>query len=97
MGNNRESPLHAGVGGITGWLLARMRGARTGAPRLTLLERISLGPRQSLALVQAEDRCFLVATSAEGAPAFYALDSGPGREASRSVLRPSRSAGRVSW
>jgi hypothetical protein len=39
-----------------------------------LVERIALAPRQSLALVEAEGRRFLVATSPEGAPAFYALD-----------------------
>jgi hypothetical protein len=39
-------------------------------PRLELLERIALAPRQSLALVEAEGRRFLVATSPEGAPAF---------------------------
>jgi len=44
-------------------------------PRLALLERVALAPRQSLALVEAEGRRFLVATSTEGGPAFYALDS----------------------
>jgi hypothetical protein len=44
-------------------------------PRLALLERVALAPRHSLALVQAEGRRFLVATSTEGGPAFYALDS----------------------
>jgi flagellar biosynthetic protein FliP len=38
------------------------------------VERIALAPRQSLALVEAEGRRFLVATSPEGAPTFYALD-----------------------
>ncbi len=41
----------------------------------SLLERIALAPRQSLALVEAEGRRFLVATSAEGGPAFYPLES----------------------
>lgn len=45
-----------------------------------MLERISLAPRQSLALVEADGRRFLVATSAEGTPAFYPLDA-PGRQA----------------
>jgi hypothetical protein len=39
-----------------------------------LLERITLAPRQSLALIEAEGRRILVATSAEGGPAFYPLD-----------------------
>jgi len=61
-------------GGLAGWLLERLRGTRRAPPRLAVLERIALAPRQSLALVEAEGRRFLVATSPEGAPAFYALD-----------------------
>jgi hypothetical protein len=58
-------------------------------PRLALLERVALAPRQSLALVEAEGRRFLVATSNDGGPAFYALDSPD---------RPARSRSpRVSW
>jgi flagellar biogenesis protein FliO len=64
-------------GGLTGWLLDRLRLAHRPRPRLALLERIALAPRQSLALVEAEGRRFLVATSPEGAPAFYALDGEP--------------------
>ena len=60
--------------GLADWLLDRLRSGRRPTPRLALLERISLAPRQSLALVEAEGRRFLVATSQEGAPAFYALD-----------------------
>jgi flagellar biogenesis protein FliO len=79
------------IGGLAGWLLARVRpGARRQAS-LALLERITLGPRQSLALVEAEGRRILVASSAEGAPAFYALD----QEAGRQSRRPARA--RVSW
>ena len=78
------------VGGLAGWLLSRLRGARRPQPRLALLERIALAPRQSLSLVEAEGRRFLVATSPEGAPAFYALDG---------ALRPASSGfsrGRIS-
>jgi flagellar biogenesis protein FliO len=80
------------VGGVAGWLLSRLRSGGRRAPRLELLERIALAPRQSLALVEAEGRRFLVATSPEGAPAFYALDerAGPGRARARV-------AERVSW
>lgn len=63
--------------GVAGWLLGRLRRVRAGAgarSRLELVERITLAPRQSLALIEAEGRRFLVATSPEGAPAFYALD-----------------------
>lgn len=77
------------VGGLAGFLLKRLRGARRPQPRLELLERISLAPRQSLALVEAEGRRFLVATSAEGGPAFYALDSAASPAPHRAT--------RVSW
>lgn len=61
------------VGGVAGWLMARFSKRRRAEPRLALLERIALGPRQSLALIEAEGRRILVATSAEGGPAFYPL------------------------
>ena len=82
------------VGGIAGWLLARWRGVRRREPRLALLERIALAPRQSLALVEADGKRFLVATSAEGGPAFYPLD----RQAPRDTRsRRPQVAQRVSW
>jgi hypothetical protein len=80
-----------GANGLTGWLRARLRGNRRPGPSLVLLERITLAPRQSLALVEAEGRRLLVATSAEGAPAFYALD---GRARPATLPRP---VSRVSW
>jgi flagellar biogenesis protein FliO len=62
-------------GGIAGWLLSRLRNRQARPrPSLALLERITIAPRQSLALIEAEGRRFLIATSAEGAPAFYALN-----------------------
>ena len=66
-------------------------------PSLALLERITLAPRQSLALVEAEGRRFLIATSAEGAPAFYALNErySLNEGASRQGRTPVRA--RVSW
>lgn len=60
-------------GGLGGWLRARFRGTSQRPPRLALLERIALAPRQTLALIEAEGRRLLVATSPEGAPTFYAL------------------------
>ncbi|MDR3774252.1 MAG: flagellar biosynthetic protein FliO [Terracidiphilus sp.] len=70
----------AAVGGLAGWLLARFRAGGRSTPRLAVLERITLAPRQTLALVEAEGRRFLVATSQEGTPAFHALDH-PARRA----------------
>jgi hypothetical protein len=93
------------AGGLAGWLLSRLRAGRRPRPRLELVERIALAPRQSLALVEAEGRRFLVATSPEGAPAFYALDERgsasrtrmAGNEV-RGAARPAASvAARVSW
>lgn len=102
----------AAVGGLAGWLLERLRlgfgrGLRRGlgrgaqrAPRLALVERIALAPRQQLALVEAEGRRLLVATSPDGAPTFYALDGGEvvaGARATRPARRNGKPAGRVSW
>jgi len=90
------------VGGLTGWLIERLRGVSHRQPaRLELVERITLAPRQSLALIEAEGRRLLVATSPEGAPAFYSLDgnllSSPAPQRSRSRSRRTPHAGRVSW
>jgi Flagellar biosynthesis protein, FliO len=68
--------------GLAGWLLKRLSVARRPERRLAVLERISLAPRQTLALIQVESQRFLVATSADGTPAFYALDE-PQRPSSR--------------
>ncbi|HEY1896934.1 MAG TPA: flagellar biosynthetic protein FliO [Terracidiphilus sp.] len=79
--------------GLAAWLLGRLRGEAKHRPSLALLERITLAPRQSLSLVEAEGRRFLVATSAEGSPTFHALD-----ESTRSLPRrhiPART--RISW
>lgn len=63
-----------GPGGWAGWLLAKWHSRQRAEPRLALVERITLAPRQSLALIEAEGRRILVATSPEGGPAFYPLD-----------------------
>ncbi|MGA2808035.1 MAG: flagellar biosynthetic protein FliO [Terracidiphilus sp.] len=91
-----QSKERVALGGLAGWLMSRLRHvSRDRRPRLELLERIALAPRQSLALVEAEGRRFLVATSPEGAPAFYALEE-RGRQAARQS-GPIRPATRVSW
>ncbi len=81
------------IGGLFNALLAPLRSRlhkrERPQPRLALLERVALAPRQSLALVEAEGHRFLVATSTEGGPVIYALDSPD---------RPARSRSpRVSW
>jgi hypothetical protein len=85
------------IGGLTGWLLARLSGKGRPRPQLAVLERITLAPRQSLALIEASGQRLLVATSADGTPAFYPV-GGSGREAvvrSNGLNRTPR--GRVSW
>jgi flagellar biogenesis protein FliO len=78
-------------GGLANWLLGRLHRDPRPRPRLAVLERITLAPRQSVALIEAEGRRLLIATSADGAPAFYALDE---RTSSRRrAVAPSR----VSW
>ena len=96
-------------GGLLAWLVSRVR---TGAQarqqrksRLALLDRISLAPRQSLALVEAEGRCFLVGTSPDSGPVFYPLDGMPASVARATKRRANRTpvtatasiAARVSW
>jgi flagellar biogenesis protein FliO len=87
--------------GLTAWMVEKLRAGRRAPPRLALVERIALAPRQSLALVEAEGRRFLVATSPEGAPAFYPLDElarGAGRGRSAAMPRGYvGTAARVSW
>ena len=82
----------AAIGGWAEWVVKRLRGAVRPRARLELLERIVLAPRQSLALVEADGRRFLVATSAEGSPAFLALEG-----AAHPRLADRRPARRVSW
>jgi len=94
--SEKTAVKRAPIGGLAGWLLGRLRAGERRTPRLELLERIALAPRQSLVLVEAEGRRILVATSAEGAPAFFALDE----QMHPSRLReanPPRNAARVSW
>jgi flagellar biogenesis protein FliO len=92
-----SSEKRAAVGGLAGWLLGRLRRGGRIAPRLALVERISLAPRQSLALVEAEGRRFLVATSSDGAPTFYALDERVLNERRNRPSDAARQPVRVSW
>jgi hypothetical protein len=70
--------------GMVGRLLERLRGTTRPRARLSLLERINLAPRHTLALIEAEGRRFLVACAADGAASFHPLDGG------RRDLRPTR-------
>lgn len=84
------------TGGVTGWILGRLDARRKPQPRLAVLERIALAPRQSLLLVEAEGRRFLVAIAPEGAPAIFPLDE---RTEAQSTVAPSPCAacGSSTW
>ncbi len=95
-------------GGL-GWLLRLWQRASQTPARLAVIERISLGPRQSLALVEAEGVRLLVATSPDAGATFfplsYPIESGLGcGEVPKPSLLPARSLygsirqqGRISW
>lgn len=79
---------------LSGWLVSRFRRRASAQPRLALLERITLAPRQTLTLVEVEGRRLLVATSPDGAPTFYALDvKGQQNHAAQAARQPRR----ISW
>jgi hypothetical protein len=85
------------AGGLTGWLLMKLRRDGRPRPQLAVLERISLAPRQSLTLIEAGGQRLLVATSADGTPAFYPV-GGRARQTAVQGRPPARaSSGRVSW
>jgi flagellar biogenesis protein FliO len=89
------------LGGLAGWLVEKLRREAMSERHLTLVERIALAPKQSLALVEAEGHRLLVAFSADGAPVFHALNeirSNAGRVRGSQVKRPiSGRQGRISW
>jgi hypothetical protein len=95
--NEAEAGAARAIGGWTRWLVDRLRSGPSRPPRLALIERIALAPRQSLSLVEADGRHFLVATSAEGGPAFFSLDPDPARLRIARRRQPSGGASRVSW
>jgi hypothetical protein len=97
---------------MLGWLRHLLPVRSQAAPRLQVLERISLAPRHTLALVESEGRRFLIATSPEGAPVFHSLDDRTaldrfrpamsGQNAARpsaraEIRRAPQTSGRVSW
>ena len=59
--------------GLGAWLLDLFHRRALREPRLALVERISLAPRQTVALIEADGERLLVAIAADGAPAFYPL------------------------
>jgi len=69
--------------GLAAWLSRRLHASAAPPPQLSILARIALGPRQSLALVEAEGVHVLVGTSADGTPSFFSLSGHSGRDAHR--------------
>jgi len=67
--------------GLRVWLLDRFRRRALKQPRLALVERINLAPRQTIALIEADGQRLLVAISSDGAPSFYPLKATAGRPA----------------
>jgi len=67
--------------GLAEWLSRRMHPAPA-PPALSVLARIQLGPRQAVALVEAEGTHLLVGSSADGPLTFFPLDSGQRDKAS---------------
>ena len=61
--------------GVAGWLMRCFHRSSQTRQRITMVERIALGPRQSLALVEADGRRFLIATSTDAGSTFLPLDN----------------------
>ena len=105
LGAKQKEGSRTAPGGLAGWLLVqinrRLKQPQRPQPRLELIERIALAPRQSLALVEAEGRRFLVACSAEGTPSFYPISGASTRPTSGTVGRSANKVAsrmaRVSW
>jgi hypothetical protein len=98
LSSNGQSRSGLGVaGGLTGWLLKRLRGEGRPRPQLAILERIALAPRQSLALIEASGQRLLVATSADGTPAFYPVGGCAARATGQGKPTDRVSRRRVSW
>jgi flagellar biogenesis protein FliO len=86
------------IGGVAGWLATRFEKRTRRQPRLAVLDRLTVAPRQSLMLVEADGQRILVATSAEGAPAFYPLDAAGRFDVKIPVLgRTPVATGKMRW
>lgn len=61
--------------GIVGRLFGHIHQIAATPRRLAVVQRISVGPRQSIALIEADGEALLVGTSSEGPPQFYRISS----------------------
>jgi flagellar biogenesis protein FliO len=85
------------LGGLAGWLMKRLRAGKDAHPRLELVERITIAPRQTVALIEAEGRRLLVACTADGGPTIYPLESGADSRTRGLVTKGAQRKSRVSW
>ncbi|WP_396126813.1 flagellar biosynthetic protein FliO [Acidicapsa ligni] len=73
------TPQHVFSSGLAGWLARfwmqwqRSIGSAAHRSRLALIERLPLGPKQTLLLVEADGMRLLLSISSEGAPVFFPL------------------------
>lgn|GEM_PF-2615675 len=74
---------------LAAWLLGRLHRRKLQQPRLALVERIILAPRQTVALIEADGQRLLVATSADGSATFLSLEI---TRSSRTSPRPRKTA-----
>jgi flagellar biogenesis protein FliO len=89
--------MTARLGGWAGWLMRRLHTARRERPRLELVERITIGPRQTVALIEADGRRLLVACAAAGEPAIVPLGSEVEARVRELAIRGTQRKLRVSW
>lgn len=71
--------------GLAGWLLERIGHSSKTRPRLALVERISLAPRQTVSLLEVDGQKLLIATAPESSPSFCLLN--PSMQGARRRLR----------
>jgi hypothetical protein len=69
-------------------LVARLRQRAIKEARLMVVERISLAPRQIVALIEADGQRLLVATSPDGAPVFFPLKPAAARSTTKRAALP---------
>ena len=80
MGQNHAFKIPEVRTGLATWLMDRFHHRASAERRLALVDRISLAPRQTVALIEADGQRLLVATAPDGAPVFYPLPSASGRK-----------------
>jgi len=92
------------LGGTIAWLAHRWARSEGHPPRLAVIERLALSPKQVLLLVEADGMRLLISTSAEAPSTIFPLHGMPAPvQAGRPILRPGsrvtrpQAEGRISW